>query len=337
MRSVEDDEEAQKRGFVGCLYSVGGGFDFDLQLVRKTGDLRNALPVRLDAVHVCYNLLQLVPAFSLATMITRRHTRMRVRTHYGSDEECQCELSSFGIPIAALPVSPRGEFNLENHRAFVTTQRAIEVTKSRGKVSLGVAPKAKKKSEEKARYRQPIIKEDDVFVAASQPDLNETAGYGRLMSFRNLGFFLPQPSFASPWWSVVGAPNLPLGPTIASRPPEKLYKSPAKPYVIYDPLPHDILFGRGKPTQGRPGNVRFREMLDTHKDRYEEKKKGAKIAAAAYIVHLVKEEGGRFLKEFEDRGWVEVDEATARAKVNNAFRTGRRVRQATLKEDKRTA
>jgi hypothetical protein len=352
MRSVEDDEEVQKRGIVGCMYCVGGGINFDLQLLRKV--LQNALPVRFDSFHVCYDDPRLVPAFSLAMIIMGTRSRLRFRAHYGSPEECRCQLGTFGIPVAALPVSPRGDFNLENHRIFIATQRVIEAIKAKG--PLGVAPKATKEPKEKSRFRQPILKEDDALVAVPQSDLNEPTGRGGFMSFSYMGFSLPQPSFASPWWSVVGAPNLPvvvvppqgqlplvpqshmIGPTIACRPPAKFFESPAKPYVIYDPLPNDILLGRGIPIQQRPGNVRFREIIDTHKDKYEQGGKGAKVAAVAYIVHLVKEEGGRFLKEMEyGRSWVEVDEATALAKVNNAFRTQRQVRQAILRKDKSTA
>jgi hypothetical protein len=72
-------------------------------------------------------------------------------------------------------------------------------------------------------------------------------------------------------------------------------------------------------------------------DLYENSKKGDKPNVMAYIVHLVKEEGGRFLKELEDVGWVEVDEATARVKVGRAFRSRRKVLQATLKQDKSAA
>jgi hypothetical protein len=106
--------------------------------------------------------------------------------------------------------------------------------------------------------------------------------------------------------------------------------------VIRDPLQNDILLGRGKPIQERLGNVRFREMLDKHIDKYDRGEKGAKYYTA-YLVHLVKEGGGRFLMELEDGGWVEVDEATAREKVSRAFRTRRKVLQATLKKDKSTA
>jgi hypothetical protein len=107
--------------------------------------------------------------------------------------------------------------------------------------------------------------------------------------------------------------------------------------VIYDPLQNDILFGRGKPIQERIGNVRFREMLDKHIGKYDLDDKGASAKVAACIAHLVKEEGGRFLKELKDGGWFEVDEATARAKISHAFRTRRKAFQATHKKDKSAA
>jgi hypothetical protein len=345
MRSVEDDEDVQRRGVVGCSYCIGGGLNFDLPLVRKTAKLRNALPARFNSVHVCYNDPLKAPVFALAMFIMRAHSRRRFRTHYGSDEECQRQLSSFGIPISALPVSPRGEFNLENHRNFVEMQRAIEATNMSkgGKGPLRVAQKGK----EKTRCRHSIIKED-VFVAAPQPNLNApTTGYGGLMSFRN---FLPQPSFAIPWWNNVGVPNfvpsqsaLPfspqsqtIGPTSACRPPTKLGTSPAIPYLIRDPLPNDVLLGRGRPIQDRPGNIRFREMLEKHIDYYDRGGRGSKTAVSVFIVHLVHQEGGRFLRELEGGGWAEVDEAAALAKVNNAFRTRRQAWQANLKKEKGT-
>jgi hypothetical protein len=238
-------------------------------------------------------------------------------------------------------------------------QRAIEeVRKSKGEGRLLLGGVLAQKPKEKAASRQPITRED-VLLAAPQPNQpisNEQMGYGGgLMGLSNN--FLP--SYAIPWWSVVGAPSLPqvvvpphyrqlpvvppshiTGPTSAgSRSPAKLCKYPAKPYVIYDPLPNDILLGRGKPIQYRPANVRFRKMLDSHIEKYGKGENDGKVFSPAYVVHFVKEDGGRFLKELKDGGWVEVDEATAQAKVSHRFRARRRVFQeaTTLKKDKSTA
>jgi hypothetical protein len=151
MSNVEDDEEAQKRGVVGCAYVVGEEIQsiFNLQLLRKQANLRNTLPSRINYMHLCYNEPRMVPVFSLAIFVMARHCHARFRAHYGSNEECQRQLRSFGIPISALPVSPRGEFNLENHRTFMAMRRAIEVTKSKGEGPLGVAQKAMVKSQRK--------------------------------------------------------------------------------------------------------------------------------------------------------------------------------------------
>jgi hypothetical protein len=338
MRSVEGDEEAQRRGNVGLVYCVDGGIDFDMKHVRRKTLLRSALPVRFQSAHVCYNDPLILPFVSLAMIIMGSRNRMRFRAHYGSGEECQSKLSTFGIPSSALPVSPRGNFNLENHRAFLAMQQSIEATKSKSKgPALCVAQKAHKKPMEKNRSRRPIINADyGCVLAAPQPDFN----------------FLPRPNCANPWWNVVGAANVPSAvlpterqhsmtppsshitePSSASRPLAKICEFPAKPYVIDDPWPNDVLFGRGKPIQDRPGNARFREMIDKHIDKYEQNEKGAKAIASAYIVRIVKEEGGRFLKEWGHGGWVEVDEATARAKVGHTFRARRGgFQQATLKK-----
>jgi hypothetical protein len=342
-------KDVQKRGVAGCGYAVGAGLNFDLQLNRKTAKLRNALPLRFDSAHICYNDPRMVPVFSLAIFIMRTHSRLRSRIHYGSNEECQSQLSSFGIPISDLPVSPRGEFNLGNHRAFVAMQRAIEATTSKeGKGPLCVEQNTTQKPQEKASSKQPIIKED-VFVApAPQPDPHEPTVCARLMTFSKLGF-------PNPWWSVVGAPNLlPMAPprsqllvapqshsittlTSVSRSQAKFCEPPTKPYVIYDPLPNDILLGRGCTIQQRPGNVRYRKMIEKHMGKYDEVDKDAKYALTTYIAYLLKEEGGRFLKKLEGGGWVRIDEATARLKISHAFRSQRKALHTTLKKRTSTA
>jgi hypothetical protein len=63
-------------------------------------------------------------------------------------------------------------------------QRASEATnKSKEKEPLGVEQKAIKSPKEKTRYLQSIITKEDVFVAAPQPNLQESIGYGGLMGF----------------------------------------------------------------------------------------------------------------------------------------------------------
>jgi hypothetical protein len=104
-----------------------------------------------------------------------------------------------------------------------------------------------------------------------------------------------------------------------------------------DPPPNDVLLGKGKPIQQMPGNVRCRKMIENRMEECDDGDRGVKCAVAASILHLLKEEGGQFLKEAEDGGWVEVDESTARLKTSHLFRSRRKVLQAALKKGKSTA
>ena len=94
---------------------------------------------------------------------------------------------------------------------------------------------------------------------------------------------------------------------------------------ILQPQSQDILFGRGKPFQERPGNVWFRNLLESYRDRYEAAGKAEKTKLATEIVLVVKaHKDARFLKQ-SDKGnyWIEVDDKVAREKVSHSFRTRR--------------
>jgi hypothetical protein len=99
-------------------------------------------------------------------------------------------------------------------------------------------------------------------------------------------------------------------------------------YRVTTPGNHDILLGRGGLSQGHPGNVRFRYLIDEHQMLYDEALKRDKTALAAQIVGLVHSWNGRFLKD-DGPGWVEVDDAVARTKVSTCFRTTRHRKKRT--------
>jgi hypothetical protein len=84
----------------------------------------------------------------------------------------------------------------------------------------------------------------------------------------------------------------------------------------------DVLFGRGKPIQEHPGNLRYHYILDNYQDSYEGAKKFEKQEISETVVRLVKKYHSRFLKQ-DGAGWVTVDDTTARDKVSHGFRTRR--------------
>jgi len=96
--------------------------------------------------------------------------------------------------------------------------------------------------------------------------------------------------------------------------------------AIECPKQNDILFGRGWPKMGHPGNVLFRNLIQTRLEDYNNSRsKGEKTTMAYSIVLELKENRARFLREDEiNGGWIEVSNELARKKVSIAFRCFRR-------------
>jgi hypothetical protein len=69
-----------------------------------------------------------------------------------------------------------------------------------------------------------------------------------------------------------------------SRPPGQLKRSDSdeddpKQNVVSQPLPHDVLFGRGRPLQAHPGNLRFHRIVNNFRDDYKVARKDDKVCA----------------------------------------------------------
>jgi hypothetical protein len=92
---------------------------------------------------------------------------------------------------------------------------------------------------------------------------------------------------------------------------------------ISKPEQSDVLFGRGKPYQGHPGNTRLHKIVDVYRSRYMSARRYDKFAIAEEIVRNIQAppESGRFLKRAEGGDyWEEVSGPVAREKVSHALR-----------------
>lgn len=76
----------------------------------------------------------------------------------------------------------------------------------------------------------------------------------------------------------------------------------------------DVLFGRRQAQRKHPGNVRLRELCHAFQREYRNGDRGHKTSITWRIVHMIQNEGGRFLK-FDQEDWTEVDNDVAREKV----------------------
>jgi hypothetical protein len=93
------------------------------------------------------------------------------------------------------------------------------------------------------------------------------------------------------------------------------------------PGPKDVLLGRGKFCYMHVGNIRMRNIVLERGHLYEEATFADKHKVVKYLVNLVKEGSGRFLRE-DGVSWVEVDDEAAEKKVSAALRTLRGNRNA---------
>lgn len=94
--------------------------------------------------------------------------------------------------------------------------------------------------------------------------------------------------------------------------------------VIVVPTNGDVLFGRGRPQQQNPGNVRCNYFVVANMDEYEKASRNGKTAIARMVVEMIKSNGGRFLKQ-NDGVWEPVDDTEALRKISHSFRTHRQL------------
>jgi hypothetical protein len=83
---LEEEEEAQIRGVVDIVYSVGMA-DMEStfsQMMTEGAQMLNDLPYRIVGLHCCYDDSRLRPALTLIQMVYARQTRLRFRTHFGT-------------------------------------------------------------------------------------------------------------------------------------------------------------------------------------------------------------------------------------------------------------
>jgi len=93
--------------------------------------------------------------------------------------------------------------------------------------------------------------------------------------------------------------------------------------VIDLPSRYDVLLGRGRGSQDHSGNRYLRDLVREHYDLYDKATKIEKTTIAEYIVKLVTEKGGEFLKRNEDEFWIKAGFIEARKKVSHTFRKKR--------------
>ena len=123
------NEQTQKHGCVTICYFLGHGQGPNYRLDHRwtLSKLSQILPVRVAAIHLCYDNRIWMPVHAFIKISLNIFTRVRLRTHYGNHEDCLASLQGHGIPRGVLPVQAGGVLtNAAEYRNFLEQHRKKE-------------------------------------------------------------------------------------------------------------------------------------------------------------------------------------------------------------------
>ena len=84
MASVEDEED-QKLGVVFVYFAAGPQkLPLDRRMAKKVPELTKSVPMRITAVHACYDNPLWKPLLTLGIMAVEAYSRVRLRYHTGA-------------------------------------------------------------------------------------------------------------------------------------------------------------------------------------------------------------------------------------------------------------
>jgi len=153
-----------------------------------------------------------------------------------------------------------------------------------------------------------------------------SAEEGRTAGMEKSKYFIPS-SPTSSTTSTAGSPETVESMPLLSQQPSPTTSSSVTINKISDsgPSAADVICGRGGKANTHAGNISFRDEAKKLRSWYESSSKSEKFTISSFLVDLVKERGGRFLKRDPKKpeGWSEVEDDEVRKKASQALREGR--------------
>lgn len=103
-----------------------------------------------------------------------------------------------------------------------------------------------------------------------------------------------------------------------------LMVQPSPAPLTIQPMPQDILFGRGVGCQNHPGNIRFREIAEAYKVQYDNVPRSKRRVIMSTLRNALQVSGSRFLRCNKDGNWEECTAAEVDTKIGQFFRSLRK-------------
>lgn len=292
--------------------------------------IKAAIPKKLGAMHFCVvedgtsangftaqasNLRRMF--FNTIQMMMPADARSRFRKHYGSKERIEFELAAFGITM-----EPEDWQKMEDHAA--TTPNETHT------IPINVDPTPLAEMTDDTPMIDPSSFADIAYMMDTDLDpipllpMQTTRGVsiGSSVTSTSTTYSMDGSAWDS---STNGTPAEPSASSNSTRRPSVAPKSTISSTAgNIIPTDEDILFGRGRKTMNHPGNLHLRELVNLHRDDYENASKQRKTVIALNIADTILQSNRRFLKyEPEEDRWVHADVQTARNKISHIYRNTR--------------
>mmetsp|Transcript_27998 Transcript_27998/g.68164 ORF Transcript_27998/g.68164 Transcript_27998/m.68164 type:complete len:216 (-) Transcript_27998:43-690(-) len=99
----------------------------------------------------------------------------------------------------------------------------------------------------------------------------------------------------------------------------------------------DVLCGRDKVSHAHVGNKRFRQIIEKNREEYQTApSRDAKTTITCRIVAMIRDSGGRFLKQnAKTNEWEDVGDGYAREKVSHALRSAKDPNRPRIKKPRK--
>ena len=121
-------EDVQRRGIVVIWWGIRPPFDPEMR-GRGPGffDLifSNTM-CSVSAAHAVTDDIRMKAFFDEIAEVASANYLVRFQSHYGSVQECQSNLSTFGIPSKILPISVDGEVHCHDHASFLNRLQTMD-------------------------------------------------------------------------------------------------------------------------------------------------------------------------------------------------------------------
>ena len=248
----------------------------------------------------------------------------------GTHIECIYELISMGISPKTFPVDPAtGTVNLDMYLPWLTMRQRIEAEEEQ-------QYRTNSTKEEELQLHEPIQQLAEIgmiFKIPEKPDMSQTdrpaATIDSLRTDDNRSCDRQSDNINDDTKLDIKMVERHNYERATTGTPDT--SSSSSSGVILEPGPFDVVFGRGKGNQNRPGNARLRVVVNMYMEQYEQADRIGKTTISENVIRIIQDSSGKFLREdtsANDGGWVEVtDLEEVRKKVSHAFRARRAAQQ----------